>query len=224
MTIAKQLYPNSLQLDITINWEMELVHKDKHYLVVWAKTQSRKSKEYHYSLDVFSIDNNKPTLLSRKDKTVSYAIAAVTAFQQTKIQSEFSYSLAEIEESRLNIFDNFESVVENIFKRSQDGEFLGQQHTYLDIEDVAAILGFAFPVIHAAVVKLEAQHKLGIKGNILIPWAVRKSNMEQGLILTGHKDYDASDMGGLWWCRACGQGGDLKTLSPKNVPCIELDS
>jgi hypothetical protein len=220
MTLTKQLYSDNLTLDITINWEMELIHENKHYLAVWAKKQSRKTKEYQYSLDIFLLENNQPTLLSKKDKTASSAIAAVTAFQQANIQSEFSYSLAELKENRLNIFDNFEAVVENIFKRSQVGEFLGQQNTNLCIQDVADILGFSFPVIHASVVKLEAQHKLGIKGNILVPWAVRKRHMEQGLILTGHKDYDSSEIGGFWWCRACGQGGDLKTLQPKNVPCI----
>lgn len=221
MTNANQLYPEKLKIEKRIDWEMELIHEEHHYLAVWVKTTFLETNKTSYSLDVFEIENTKTTLLSEyDDKLAIFVKAAAQAFQRAKIQSEFSYSLLEIENKHLNIFDNFDSVVVSLFNRAQAGEFLGQQNDHFYLQDVASILGFSFPIIHTSVIKLEAQHRLGLDGNILIPWDERKANMDYGFASTGHKDYQISENGKKWWCRVCGSGGDFDELNPNDIPCV----
>jgi len=113
-------------------------------------------------------------------------------------------------------------VLVTLAELSWDGEYMGQEkNETFYLQHAAPLMGFDMSEMWPLARELMEEKRIGLNGAILIPYddyAATKASQESS---TGHKDYDATDMGG-WWCNYCGaRRWPEEQVNPKDVPCIE---
>jgi hypothetical protein len=167
MTSAKQLYKEDKNLTTDIKWELEIIHNNVRYLVVWVVYVNLETDAFHGDLDVFVIDEDGAVpLLDEKTKTVITAAAKSLRWAEIQAEQENGDSIEAFFKPQLHLI---EDLVEDIFKRSQTGEFVGQRAAYIYCQEVAKIIDYPENEVYEAAQNLTAEGKLNLLGNVLIP-------------------------------------------------------
>lgn len=130
------------------------------------------------------------------------------------------------EKKAKNVFDilNESRVKEDIMdliERAEDGEYVGQyNYGMLYVQEAAAALDISEMYAHENVAKLIEEKRVGLSGNIFIPYEDYKNDLDELFEKTGHKQLFRTDV--TWHCKACGKTGwnDWEE-TPADFPCVK---
>ena len=110
----------------------------------------------------------------------------------------------------------------DIVNRHLNGEYVGQLSGSLYTTTIADILNVSENQVFDAVSILRNKKKVGLNGFILIPFEQDENNRKYLEKISGHKDFDRSDFGDWWACRACGNNGDWENGNkPSDFSCVD---
>ena len=99
-------------------------------------------------------------------------------------------------------------IVEKIYEKVCEGDFVGQYQDFIYVQDIAEILQCSFEtVLRAVETVLTPERRLSLNGFILADYKESEDQREMMYKATGHKDIYVSDFG-YWVCRDCGKNGD----------------
>lgn len=196
------------------DWTLIVTAEGKSYKFVWAgyELEGFDQKEHL----IWVVDglgervNNTPNGIHTKEAAVAYRIS--------QLRKEYFSEIDQVD-FLLNIHEIMKNVVEDVAQRSFAGEYVGQtssQNLYL--QTVVKILDTTMEIGNNLVKELIAEKRLGIAGNVLIPYERYEEERKEGQERSGHKSFISSDWG-FWACEYCGANGDEESLEPEAIPC-----
>lgn len=196
-----------------VDWSCEISYGDHLYQVGWICyfPKDKEESPYGHWLLVWK-NGEKVDDMSDQGRMIMESVSALRA---NELKHPRNSSPSETE-----ILDRFVHLAD----KALNGEFIGQRSlTYLN--DIGRVLGIPEYLAIEYGYKLRDQGKIGLSGFILISPERDAESRRRLEARTGHKDYDMSDMGEMWWCRYCGNKADLREgPSPQEVPCVRVDS
>lgn len=197
------------------NWKLGLTFDNKEYLFEWYE-YIHEGKSFGYCKNVTVVgEEDQPRNSTEVELVVTAAEALRTAQVRNEIKADFIFEKEEIKEAILRYFD-----------RASKGEYLGQPTGgLLYVGNIADILSFPVGYVRDFVEDLIEDKRIGLNGDILIPYKDYMETFKYWFDKTGHKRLTVSDFGG-WYCTECGQvgsGDESETSDPKKFPCIKPD-
>jgi hypothetical protein len=198
-------------MDNENKWSLKLSFDNKNYLYEWSE-YFHEGKSFGYFAKVLDEETRKELRYTPESEAV---IKAAVAFRVSQIREETKNSIPENGKSKKLILEYAE--------RARNGEFLGQYNDQtLFVQEVAKLLDFSFSYTFDFVQELIQEQKIGLNGNILIPYEDYIATFTYLYKRTGHKLLSVSDWG-YWGCQACSKHGDPddpNTADPSKVPCV----
>jgi len=226
-------------------WQMGLSFGEENFVVTWSRAKSLVYGNSGFYLKAWRLNNNgsleeleELEFGDSEDSTphslYKTVLEAAKSFAGTKALTKYPRDFFGISKDQVIGLNNEpitsnHDVVYDLFLRSEQKEYIGQTNEFLYVQDIRRILsysmefGYSMEYVYEIIDGLKAQKKIGLNGNILVPWERSEADRLYLEKETGHKDYDSSDMGGYWYCRYCGEQGDWQDpdrANPKQVPCI----
>lgn len=226
-------------------WQMGLSFNEENFVVTWSRAKSLVYGNSGFYLNAWQVNDDgslqeleEPNFGHSKNKVphplYKSVLNAAESFAGTQALTKYPKDFLIPRKEQVIGLNNepitsTHDVVYDLFLRSEQNEYIGQKSELLYVQDVCRILGysngfgFSMKYMYEIIDDLKAEHKIGLNGNILVPWERSEADRLYLEKETGHKEYDSSDMGGFWYCSYCGERGDWEDPEkgdPKSVPCL----
>lgn len=226
-------------------WQMGLSFGEENFVVTWSRAKSLVYGNSGFYLNAWQVNDDgslqkieDPRYGHSSDKVPhAFYNAVVGAAQKfAGVQALAKYPRDFFETTKKPIIglnneaiESDQDIVYDLFLRSENKEYIGQGSESLYVQDIHRILGYSTEFgylvesTYEIIDDLKAEKKIGLNGNILVPWERSEADRLYLEKETGHKEYDSSDMGGYWYCTYCGERGDWQDPEkgdPKQVPCL----
>lgn len=205
----------------TPQWFAAVLYDEKFYEFAWCKI-TKEDKPDFVIHDVRVIIDRK--IVNKSDHKELFNL--VKQIRMREVYDDFVDN-GMIETITLNAVKSVDQMdvekvadlVENIYRRVDNGEFVGQYQDLIYIQDVAEILQCDFDTVLKAIeTVLIPEKRLSLNGFIFSEYKDPAIEREAMYKATGHKDISVSDFG-YWACRACGKNGD-DWDNPRDFDCV----
>jgi hypothetical protein len=195
-----------------VKWYVKLDYYGSEYLAAWVLYYSVADG---HELGYWFMTYKNGEELSNFNDEGKMILNAARSLRESEVRSQY-------DTNKLHDAEYLSDTVLDLFNRHLNGEFIGQTSGSLYTQNIAWILNISESSAINVVDMLRREKKIGLTGLILIPFEQDEGNRKYLESISGHKDFDRSDFGDWWSCRACGSMGDWEDGNkPSDFPCVD---
>lgn len=204
----------------TPQWALGLDYDGKFYEFSWCKVSKEDQPEFSmYDLRIL-VDDESKNFDNFRDLFNIVKKVRMKEVYDGYVESEMieTIVLNAVESVDQMDIEKVAVLVNDLYQRVDEGEFVGQALDMIYVQEVAEILQCDVRTVLKAIDEvLVPERRLSLNGMIMSEFKdpeIGRKIMEER---TGHKDISISDFG-AWHCAVCGKDGDDRD-NPKDFEC-----